>query len=58
MRERIKKAEREMQSMLDERDSMATNDIQVKSIEEQLQLEKEKLHNERNEMDKLIENKE
>ena len=57
VRERIKKAEREMQAMIDERDNIATNDIQVRSIEEQLQVEKLKLNKERQEMDKLIENK-
>lgn len=58
VRERLKKAEREMQAMLDERDSQANNDSEVRHIEEQLQIERDKLHKERHEMDKLRENKE
>lgn len=58
VRERLKKAEREMQAMLDERDSQANNDNEVRHIEEQLQIEKDKLQGERHEMVKLRENKE
>ncbi len=58
VRERLKKAEREMQAMLDERDSQANDESEARHIEQQMQIERDKLEAERREMDKLQENKE
>lgn len=47
VKERLKKAEREMHAMLDERDRETTNDIHVRQVDEMLLKERDKLAHER-----------
>ena len=58
VRERIKKADREMHAMLQDHDKQAVNHTQVRHIEAQLQGERDRLQAESKEMDKLLENRE
>jgi len=57
VRERLKKAEREMLAIHHEKNTQAESDFRGMQIEEELQRERDRLHREKLEMDKLVENR-